>query len=116
MEEFLIVIIEGLTALAVTLLAWRCRRSGPLVLVFYGVLLGMVWCAFLHGFCFGVLRVEGPHAEGNARLLAGFGLVAAIFAGIPLGTVLGIAFGIASGLRARRRAIRFRKWVDEGPG
>ena len=86
--EYFIVMIEGLIAVTITSLAWIRRRSGSLFL--WGVVLGMAWCALLHGFCFGVLRVEGPHADRDPLLLAGFGLVTAFFAGIPLGTVLGL--------------------------
>lgn len=103
-------------ALTVTSLAWGLRSSRPFVLILCGILLGMAWCAFLHGFCFGVLHVDGRHSETDLRLLVGFGLVAALFFGVPLGVVIGLVFGIASRLRERRRAIRLRERVEESPG
>ena len=45
---------ELLVALTMTFVAWRFRRSFSPFL--FGILLGMTWCPFLHGFCFGVLR------------------------------------------------------------
>jgi hypothetical protein len=84
--EYVVVLVEGLIALAVTAAAWRSRRAGPLFLS--GLLMGMAWCAFLHGFCFGVLRVEGPRANHDPVALVGFELTTAIFLGIPIGALL----------------------------
>jgi hypothetical protein len=78
------------------------------------MLLGAVWCAFLHGLCFGVLRVEGPDADRDPVLLAGFGLVTAIFAGIPRGAVLGVALGMVS-RSDERRVIQPWETADKGP-
>jgi hypothetical protein len=114
--EYLIVMIEGVIVVAVTSLAWGLRRSRPSLFFLCGILLGMAWCAFLHGFCFGVLDVEGRHSEQDPRGLAGFGLVAALFFGIPLGTGIGLVLGAASRLRERRRAIRLRRLIEEWPG
>jgi hypothetical protein len=93
----IIVTIEGLIAIAVSILTWRCRRSGAVGLC--GVLLGMAWAAFLHGFCFGVLQVEGPKATQDLGLLAGFGVVSAVFLGLPVGAILGL---ILYSLRSRQ--------------
>lgn len=112
MDHF-IVMIEGLIAVAITSLAWRRRRFGPPIP--WGMLLGAVWCALIHGLCFGVLRVEGPGADRDPVLLAGFGLVAAIFVGIPLGTVLGIALGMIS-RSDRRQVMQAGETVENGPG
>jgi hypothetical protein len=111
--DYFVVMIEGLTAFAITFVALRRRRFGSMIL--RGTLVGMAWCAFLHGLCFAVLRVEGPHADRDPGLLAGFGLVATVFVGIPLGTVLGLALGIPCRLIERRRAMRLRKWAEKGP-
>ena len=87
--EYIAVLAELLIALSVTFVAWRFRRSFSNFL--FGILLGMTWCAFLHGFCFGVLQIEGPRAQSDAVGLIGFGIVAAIFPGVPLGAVVGAA-------------------------
>jgi hypothetical protein len=108
-----IVMIEGLIAFAITSLAWRRRRFGPTVP--WGMLLGVVWCAFLHGLCFGVLRIEGPNTDRDPMLLAGFGLVTGIFAGIPLGAVLGVALGMIS-RSDERRVMQARETAEKGPG
>jgi hypothetical protein len=109
--EYFIVMIEGLIVFAITSLAWRFRRSGSLFL--WGILVGMAWCAFLHGLCFGVLRVEGPHADRDPLLLAGFGVVTAFFVGIPLGTVLALTLGIVSRMSERRREMPLRNGGDK---
>jgi hypothetical protein len=96
--EYLVVVVEGLIALAATFWAWWFWRSSEVDvfrLVLCGLLTGMVWCAFLHGILFGVFQVEGPHPRGNAPLLLGFGIVAAIFPGIPVGMIVGFAFYLA---------------------
>jgi hypothetical protein len=85
--EYFVVLAELLIALSVTFVAWRFRRSFSNFL--FGILLGMTWCAFLHGFCFGVLQIEGPHAASDPGGLIGFGIVAAILPGIPLGAFVG---------------------------
>jgi hypothetical protein len=94
--EYAVVLAEFLIALTTTFVAWRFRRSFSLFL--FGILLGMTWCAFIHGFCFGVLQIEGPHARSDPGGLIGFGLVASILPGIPVGAVLGVAL-----LFARKR-------------
>jgi hypothetical protein len=68
------------------------RRSSTVTVC--GILLGMAWCAFLHGFCFGVLQVEGPQAARDPGLLAGFGMAAAIFLGLPAGMILGLVLNL----------------------
>jgi hypothetical protein len=105
----LIVIIEGIVAFTATRVAWRLRRSGRFALFLCGILLGMAWCPFLHGVFFGVLEVEGHHADPDLGLLLGFGLVAALLPGIPLGAVLSLALVAASRLGQWRRAIRARR-------
>ena len=94
--EYTVVVAELLLALTMSFLAWRFRRSFSLFLA--GILLGMAWCAFLHGFCFGVLRVEGPHAQSDPGALIGFGIATSIFTGVPVGAVLGAVL-----LAARKR-------------
>ena len=85
--EYVVVSAELLVALAMTFVAWRFRRSFSPFL--FGIVLGMAWCAFLHGFCFGVLQVEGRHAQSDPGGLIGFGIVTSVIPGIPLGVVLG---------------------------
>jgi hypothetical protein len=85
--EYIVVSAELLIALTMTFVAWRFRRSFSLFL--FGILLGMTWCEFLHGFFFGVLQIEGPHAANDPGGLIGFGIVASILPGIPVGTALG---------------------------
>ena len=60
----------------------------------------MAWCAFLHGILFGVIQIEGPHPRGNAPLLLGTGMVAAILPGIPVGLIVGFMFYLS---RSRTR-------------
>ncbi len=105
--------IEGLIAVAITTLAWRRRRVGPPVP--WGMLLGAVWCAFLHGLGFGVLRVAGAGADRDPVVLAGFGLVAAAFAGVPLGAALGAARAMSS-RSDEGRVMRPRETAPKGPG
>lgn len=88
---------EGLIAVAASVLTWCCRRSGAVALC--GLPLGMAWTALLHGFCFGVLQVEGPQAALDPGLLAGFGLAIAVFIGLPVGAVLGL---VLNSLQPRR--------------
>jgi hypothetical protein len=93
--EYVVVMVEGLIAVFATFWAWRCFRSSEsdaFRLVLCGLLTGMVWCAFLHGILFGVIQIEGPHPRGNAPLLLGSGIVAAILPGIPVGTIVAFAF------------------------
>jgi hypothetical protein len=93
--EYLVVMVEGLIALAATFWAWRCWRSSEadaFRLLLGGLLAGMTWCAFFHGFLFGVVQTEGPHPGGNAPLLLGFGIVAAFLPGIPVGMIVGFLF------------------------
>ena len=93
--EYLVVMVEGLIALAATFWAWRCWRSSEadaFRLGLCGLLAGMTWCAFLHGILFGVIQIEGPHPRGNAPLLLGTGIVAAILPGIPVGLIVGFVF------------------------
>ena len=56
--EYIAVLAELLIALTVTFVTWRFRRSFSTFL--FSIMLGMAWCEFLHGFCFGVLQIEGP--------------------------------------------------------
>ena len=66
----------------------------------------MAWCAFLHGFLFGMIQIEGPHPGVGAPLLLGFGIVTAFLPGIPLGMVVPGRIGIP---RAERRSAA-RPW------
>lgn len=84
---YVVVLTEALLAIGATILIWRNRRSPRLGL--YSVLLGMAWCALIHGFSFGVL-----HRSRDPELIAGFGIGFAIFFGIPLGAILGLVFGL----------------------
>ncbi len=91
--EYLVVMVEGLIALAATFWAWRSWRSSEadaFRLGLCGLLAGMTWCAFFHGFLFGVVQTEGPHPRGDAPLLLGFGIVTAIFPGLPVGLIVGL--------------------------
>ncbi|HQR06520.1 MAG TPA: hypothetical protein PLN21_06845 [Gemmatales bacterium] len=81
---YLVVLVEALLALAATLLTWKLRRSR--LFSTCCVLLGMTWCAFLHGFIFAVVLQDGGNDYG---MLAGFGVVIALFFGIPAGLILG---------------------------
>lgn len=86
-----VVLTEALLAIVATILIWRNRRSQRLGL--FSVLFGMAWCAFIHGFSFGVLRVKGDRVP-DPDLIAGFGFSFAIFFGIPLGAILGLVLGL----------------------
>ena len=90
MLVYLVVMTEGLALLAAAILARRWRRFGPLGRIGCGLFLGMALIAFLHGFAFGLLQVEGPHGRDDPLLLAGFGAIAAILLGVPLGAILGL--------------------------
>ena len=61
----------------------------------------MARCAFLHGFLFGVIQIEGPHLGVGAPLLLEFGIVTAFLPGIPLGMVVGVVLYL---LRRRSRS------------
>ena len=61
----------------------------------------MAWCAFLHGFLFGMIQIERPYPGVGAPLLLGFGIVIAFLPGIPLSMVVGLYFtccAVAPGL------------------
>lgn len=81
---YLVVLIEALLALTATILAWKLRRSNSFATCC--MLLGMTWSAFLHGFIFAVVLQDGGNDFG---MLAGFGVVIALFIGIPVGLILG---------------------------
>jgi hypothetical protein len=85
--SYVIVLVELALVLAATILAWRVRSSRHLFKCC--VVAGMSWCAFTHGFCFGVLQIEGAHPSDDWGSLAGFGIVAASVPGIPLGLIVG---------------------------
>jgi hypothetical protein len=96
--EYLVVLVEGLFALAATFWAWRFWRSSeadafPVFLC--GLLAGMTWCAFFHGFLFGILQIEGPHRRGSAPLLLGSGIIAALLPGIPVGMIVGVLASVS---------------------
>jgi hypothetical protein len=96
--EYLVVMFEALIALAAMFWAWRCWRSSEadaFRLGLRGLLTGMTWCAFLHGFLFGVVQTEGPHPGGNAPLLLGFGIVVAFLPGVPVGLIVGFLLYLA---------------------
>ena len=61
----------------------------------------MAWCAFLYGFLFGMIQIEGPHPGVGAPLLLGFGIVTTFLPGIPLGMVVGVVLYL---LRRRSRS------------
>lgn len=60
---YVIVLTEALLASIATFLLWCNRRSPRLRR--YSILFGMAWCAFIHGFSFGVIH---PSRDPNRRL------------------------------------------------
>jgi hypothetical protein len=97
-----VVLIELALAIAATSLAWICRSSKRLFAC--GVLAGMAWCSFIHGFCFGVLRVEGTPAgpADDWGMLVGFGVISAVIPGVLLGLIVG-TLAVAGRQRYERR-------------
>jgi hypothetical protein len=101
--RYLLVLVELVLVLAAMSFAWRARSSRYLFACC--VLGGMAACAFLHGFCFGVLQVEGVHPSDDWGTLAGFGIVAAFLTGIPVGLIVGAVVFLVRRKRAERVAV-----------
>jgi hypothetical protein len=100
--RYVVVFVELVLVLAATYFVWRARSSRHLFVCC--ILAGMAWSAILHGFCFGVLRVEGAHSNDDWGSLAGFGIVAAFVPGVPVGLIVGAVVAFVRRNRARRVA------------
>src|SRR5436305_2084387 len=86
MDDFRVLVVgtEAVSALIVTILAWLLRHRRAWVFFLFP-LLGATWFALAHGLAF--------FSDGDAGGLAGFGMVVALFFGLPAGFLAGgVAF------------------------
>jgi hypothetical protein len=83
MSDLIVVLTEALFALAMTAIAWSLRKRRPAVFLMFP-LLGATWFALAHGIVF---SSDGSPDPG---MLMGFGIVAALFGGLPTGCVAAV--------------------------